>query len=140
MNRVQVSPNGLERAFQALCPVNVVYSGDGSYWVRVKGEVKARNPDFVVLSADQLEAYFRGANLNGLRTGAVIECFGDYWHGPKFTGEDRDKHEARVVDYYARAGIKCLVLWESDIVRLPRRVAGELIRFLLQVKGDDGWT
>jgi hypothetical protein len=129
-NRTQSFPNGLEKQFLTLCPVNVVYAGDGSYWVRASGESKARNPDFVVLDLDQLKAYQDGAKLNSLRTYRIIEMFGDYWHGPKVTGKDRETHKLEVVDYYRRAGITCLVLWESEVRKHPKRVAERLLGFL----------
>ena len=123
-------PNGLERAVQAMCPACVVYSGDGSYWLRAPGESKARNPDFVVLRPDQVQAYRDGTDLNGLRTWACIEAFGDYWHGPAKTGKDRETHKLEVADYYSRAGIQVLIIWESEVKAHPARVAERLLRFL----------
>lgn len=129
-NRTLSFPNKLEQAVQAMCPVNVVYAGDGSYWVKARGESKARNPDFVVLDAEQVRAYQQGADLNGLRTWQVIEVFGDYWHGPAVTGKEREVHKLEVVDYYTRAGLDCLILWESEIKQHPARVAQRLRGFL----------
>lgn len=129
-NQTMSFPNGLERQFQTMCPVNVVYAGDGSYWVRAPGESRSRNPDFVVLTADQLKAYQDGAKLNDLRTYRIIEAFGDYFHGPKFTGKDRETHKAEVEGYYRRCGITCLILWEFEIKKHPKRVAERLLFFL----------
>jgi hypothetical protein len=129
-NRALVFPNKLEQTVATMCPVNVVYAGDGSYWVRAAGESRARNPDFVVLTADQALAYQAGANLNGLRTWRVIEVFGDFWHGPTRTGKERHVHQADVVAYYGKAGIECLVLWEDEIKKHPTRVAERLKRYL----------
>jgi hypothetical protein len=131
-NREQRFPNFTEMALQTLCPVNVVYAGDGSYWVRAAGESRARNPDFVVLTPEQVRAWQGGAKLNDLRTYAVIEMFGDYWHGPKRTGVDRETHKNAVIDYYKRAGITCLVLWESEIKAHPMRVAARIRTFLFE--------
>jgi hypothetical protein len=129
-NRHQSFPNKLEQQVDDLSPVSVVYAGDGSYWVKYAGASKARNPDFVVLKRDQLRAYQAGAELNGLRTSATIEVFGDYWHGPSKTGVSRATHRAQVKAYYARCGIACLVLWEREIKEHPRRVGERIRRFL----------
>jgi len=129
-NRTLSFPNKLEQTVRAMCPVNVVYAGDGSYWVKARGEARARNPDFVVLDADQVLAYQQGADLNGLRTWRVIEVFGDYWHGPAKTGKERSAHQAEVVAYYERVGIDCLILWESEVKKHPQRVAERLAKFL----------
>lgn len=131
--RVQSFPNGLERQVQAMCPAQVVYAGDGSYWLRAPGESRSRNPDFVVLRPDQVQSYREGADLNGLRTWAVIEAFGDYWHGPARTGKDRETHKQEVVNYYKRAGVRALILWESEVRKHPARVAERLLRFLEEV-------
>jgi hypothetical protein len=129
-NREQCFPNKLEQAVDDLSPVRVVYAGDGSYWVRHKGASKARNPDFVVLKPDQLQSYQDGMKLNDLRTSAVVEVFGCYWHGPQKTGKSRQDHKLEVVDYYSRAGIHCLVLWEDEVKSHPKRVAERILRFL----------
>lgn len=137
-NRTQNFPNKLEQAVQAMLPAYVVYAGDGSYWVRSPGIAKSRNPDFVVLTPDQLLAYRGGASLNGLRTWRIIEIFGDYWHGPQVTGEDRVTHKLRVIDYYTRAGIHCLILWESEVKGHPKRTAERLLSFLLEAGSSVG--
>lgn len=129
-NRTLCFPNKLEQAVIGMLPSYVVYAGDGTYWVCHAGASRARNPDFVVLAHDQLEAYRAGADLNGLRTWRIIEVFGDYWHGPKVTGVDRKTHKLEVVDFYSKAGIQCLILWESEIKKHPRRTAERLRSFL----------
>ena len=130
MNRKQSFPNKLEKTVQAMCPAYVVYSGDGSYWIRYKGATKTRNPDFVVLTAAQLADYKAGAKLNGLRTWRIIEVFGDYFHGPLKTGKSNKEHEAEVIEYYAKAGVTCLVLWEGEIKKDPKGAAQRLLAFL----------
>lgn len=130
MNRTQVFPTGPEKVVEALSPECVVYAGDGSYWVRHKGAARARNPDFVVLDRDQTKSYHEGVKLNGLRTSAVIEVFGDYWHGPARTGKQRELHKREVETFYAHAGIVCLVLWESEIKGHPKRVGERILSFL----------
>lgn len=130
MNRKNAFPNNLEKKVDSLSPECVVYAGDGSYWVRHKGATKARNPDFVVLKRKQVEAYQTGVSLNDLRTSAIIEVFGDYWHGPTKTGKSRAAHKAEVEKYYARCGIVCLVLWEHEVKGHPKRVAERIQRFL----------
>jgi len=131
-NREQCFPNKLEQQVDGLSPDCIVYAGDGSYWIRCKGASRARNPDFVILTRDQVKAYRKGALLNALRTGAVIKAFGDYWHGPQKTGKSREEHKREVIAYYEKAGIRCLVLWEKEIKSNPKRVAERMRRFLAE--------
>lgn len=130
VNQSHSFPNKFEQGISALCPVGVVYSGDGSYWVRHSGASRARNPDFVVLSAEQVKAYQAGTPLNDLRTYKIIEAFGDYWHGPEVTGKSREGHKIEVVDYYTKAGIQCLIIWESEIKKHPKRVAERIHKYV----------
>jgi len=123
-------PNKLEQLVDSLSPYYVVYAGDGSYWVRCKGSTRSRNPDFVVLGDEQFKRYLKGEKLNNLRTSATIEVFGDYWHSEKFTGMDRKTHEQDVINYYKRAGIDCLVLWEGNIHRDSNAAKKKITKFL----------
>lgn len=129
INQNHAFPNKVEQEADSLSPTRVVYAGDGSYWVRHKGASKARNPDFVFLTQKQLEAYQEGTSLNDLRTSATLEIFGDYWHGPKMTGKSREEHQKEVIDYYARANIRCLVIWESELKKNPKRVSERIHKF-----------
>jgi hypothetical protein len=129
-NQSHSFPNKLEQRVIGMVPAYVVYSGDGSYWVRCAGTLKSRNPDFVVLSPEQLDGYRAGTPLNGLRTWRCVEIFGDYWHSEKFTGKDRMEHQRDVVDYYMKAGLHCLVLWEGEIKSHPKVAAERLLSFL----------
>ncbi len=129
-NQVCSFPNKFEQSVVALCPVGVVYSGDGAYWIRYPGASRARNPDFVVLSADQIVAYQNGTSLNDLRTYKIIEAFGDYWHGPEITGKSREAHKLEVVDFYTKAGVQCLIIWESEIKKHPKRVAERIHAYI----------
>jgi hypothetical protein len=129
-NRSVSFPNKLEQQVDDLSPECVVYTGDASYWVRAKGQRRSRNPDFVVLTREQVKLYQEGADINDLRTSAVIEVFGDYWHGPEKTGKSRSAHKDEVTSYYGRCGIVCLVLWEHEIKKHPRKSAERIQRFL----------
>jgi len=131
INQTQSFPNGLEKQVIAMNFPCIVYAGDGSYWVRSPGVSRARNPDFVVLSQDQLRAYQAGTKLNELRTFAIVEIFGDYFHGPKFTGKDRSVHAHDVEDFYRSAGITCLIVWEDELKKHPKRVGERLASFLV---------
>jgi len=130
LNRKNSFPNKLEQKVDAMSSTNVVYTGDGSYWVSYKGAGKVRNPDFILLKASQVEAFQKGASLNDLRTSAVIEVFGDYWHGPKRVGKSQMEHQIEVEDYYKACGIKCLVLWETEINWEPKMSALRIISFV----------
>lgn len=41
----------------------------------------------------------------------LIEIYGDYWHSPDFDGLS----DTELVDYYAKLGYTCLVLWEEEV-------------------------
>ena len=135
LNQTHSSPNGLERKVQAMLPVYVLYTGDKTYNVRLPGTSRDKYPDFVVLAPDQLRAYQSGTPLKSLRIEAVCEAFGSYWHGPEMTGVSRDDHYNEVMDYYARCGLRCLILWEHDVDKRPGEVADRLRRFLSDVAG-----
>ena len=129
-NQTMSFPNNLEKRVDALSPDCLVYSGDGSYYVSFKGAPKVRNPDFVMLNPKQLQAYQNGVDLNLLRTYMVVEVFGDYWHGPERTGKSREAHKAEVLEYYEKCGIRCLVLWESEVKADPKNTAQRLFEFI----------
>ena len=129
-NQTMSFPNKLEQRVDALSPDCLVYAGDGSYWVRCAGVSKARNPDFVMLNPKQLEAYQNGTDLNLLRTYMVVEVFGDYWHGPERTGKSREAHKAEVIEFYGKSGIRCLVLWESEVKADPKNTAHRMFEFI----------
>ena len=124
-------PNKLERHFDSITPERLVYAGDHSYWLKHTGASRARNPDFIYLSESQYEGYVAGANLNDLRVYKVVEVFGDYWHGESNTGKSNEEHEAEVVDYYARCGVSCLVIWERDIRSDEGSVIERVVSFLI---------
>lgn len=128
LNRKHPLPNKLEQQVDALSPANVVYTGDAAYWVHQPG--RDRNPDFVVLTRDQMKAYQGGADIKTIRSTAALEVLGDYWHGPKFTGKSRGTHKALMINHYAASGMLCLVLWEHDIRKNPKAIALRIKRFL----------
>lgn len=105
--------NGLERSVSKLMPENVVYTGDWSYWV-TWGDGRRKNPDFVVLTPEQLIAYKAGVPIKDLRTHLVIEVNGDFWH-TRHKGLTRQEREEDFVDGYSSIGVACLVIWESDL-------------------------
>lgn len=129
-NQTHSFPNKLEQRVDSMTHTNLVYSGDHSYWVSHKGTHKAKNPDFILLSDEQLVAYQNGTDLNLLRTHTVVEVFGDYWHSEKITGKDRTTHKREVIEFYAKANVRCLVIWESEINKHPKRVQERIARFL----------
>jgi len=83
-------PNKLETYVNTLTPLNVRYVGDGSWWRYLPLLGQSKNPDFKV----------KGRNK-------VIEVFGDYWH--------RNDDPEKLTEAYKQVGVKCLVLWESEI-------------------------
>lgn len=67
------------------------YTGDRTFWIDFK-DGSHKNPDFTNKSARM-----------------VLEVFGDYWH--------RNDSVDELVSKYAEVGWKCLVFWESKIMR-----------------------
>lgn len=129
-NRTNSFPNKLEQRVDAMTHDCLVYSGDHSYWISPKGTNKAKNPDFILLTSQQLDAYRKGTDLNLLRTHSVVEVFGDYWHSPAKTGKDRVTHKQEVIAFYKKANVRCLVLWESEVNQHPKRSQERIARFL----------
>ena len=128
-NRSSDKPNKLESYFDSITPERLVYTGNFSYWLRESN--RARNPDFIYLSESQYESYVAGiVILNDLRVYKVVEVFGDYWHGESKTGKSNEEHEAEVVDYYARCGVSCLVIWEGEIRSDEESVIDRFVSFL----------
>jgi predicted transcriptional regulator len=86
-------------------------------------------PDFVILTDDQLGVIKEWLNKmktgekitcpfsdkdRAIRTGFVIEVFGDYWHG-EGRGLDPEEHFQNVLESYESAGVSCLILWEHEL-------------------------
>jgi len=137
-NQKHESPNGLEQRVQELSPPGVLFTGDRSrpsrvYPVRRPGTPKDRYPDFIVLTGGQMEAHRNGADIKLFRIPAVIEAFGDWWHGPEKTGKSREAHHDDVVAFYKDCGMRCLILWERDVNKRPQEVAERIRRFLIDV-------
>lgn len=139
-NQTHSCPNGLEKRVGKMCPVCVLFTGDKVYNVRLPGTSRDKYPDFVVLTPDQMEAYQNGASLRSLQISAVIETFGDHWHGPEITKKSRNEHYNEVMDFYAKCGVRCLILWESDVDKRPTEVTSWIQEFLQGVVDGLGST
>lgn len=105
-------PNIPEQKLQCILnthfPNQWQYTGDGSV---VLGGMK---PDFL--------------NVNGKK--AVIEVFGDYWHG-KRSRNWRETEIGRLMAY-GYWGFRCLVIWEHELGKLPEREIVRRIRRLVK--------
>lgn len=129
----QVGPpkkNRLEALVEMLSPPNMVYVGDFRYWIQCKdvaGKWINRNPDFVVYTEDQLALVDAGVEPNKVRTGRIVEVLGDYFHGPKAKGMDRDAYVAMRLAEYATVKVECLIVWESEIKSDPEAVRARLL-------------
>lgn len=113
-----------ERILDGLTNERVVYSGNWTYWV-TWANGRRKNPDFVVLTKEQLAAYRSGVPLKDLRTHLVIEENGVWWH-TKNKGFTREQREKEFVDGYASIGVTCLVIWEDTILGDPDGVASRV--------------
>lgn len=78
--------------------LDVRFPGEWRYTGNGQVIIGGCNPDFV--------------NCNGHK--AVIEVFGDYWHGLKHTGRTAEEEENRKVRHFAAWGYKCLIVWERE--------------------------
>lgn len=111
---LKVSKNKLETKFENILKKLKIesfkYVGDRSFWIGGK------NPDFV--NTDQK---------------MVIELFGDYWHGNKFTGKENNKHELDIINHYKNNGYKTLILWENEINNNLKLVINKTLEF---IKGE----
>lgn len=58
------------------------------------------------------KAAHRGPVLN---ITALIEVFGDYWHGQERTGVPNEQHEKERIDLLRSYGYETLVIWENEM-------------------------
>lgn len=93
----QCKPTKPERRLRDIieiaCPGEYRYVGNGSF------TIETLIPDFV--------------NVNGQKK--IIECFGDYWHSPRFTTIKPQQTEEGRKKVFAGFGYDCLVIWEHEI-------------------------
>lgn len=101
-----VQPTSPEKLIMNWFVYDVVYSGNGSYWVAFDDRYK--NPDFYV--ADNKDK--------------IIEVFGRYWH------DETEEHQ--LIQKYANVGKKCIVLWQDDIEQQPTKVKQRIIEFITE--------
>lgn len=97
-------PSGLEKFFDELTPKIVRYTGDGSWWRRLK-DGHYHNPDFKITGQNK-----------------VIELFGDYWH--------RNDNPNKLINLYKRANLKALVIWENEVYNNKEGVMGRVNKFI----------
>jgi hypothetical protein len=122
--RKSKGPNGLEKKVASLAPKAsfLRFTGNGKFWIDLPLLQKRKNPDFILPGPDPARP------LEGVVK--VIEAFGDYYHSEKFTGLSKQDHEKLLIAAYAGVGIRCLVLWESQVNENPRAVRQRIRRFL----------
>jgi hypothetical protein len=107
----RAGPNQLECMFNKLFPF-FCFSGDGSFWKKIPSTNKNKNPDFCF----PVKAKQNGFPSFGSVT-HVVEIFGDYWHGEERTGIPNETHEQNTINEWGEVGLKCLVVWESDLYK-----------------------
>lgn len=107
----RAGPNGPECIFAKLYPY-FYFSGDGAYWKTVPSTNKNKNPDFCfpVFPKENDKISFGSVTH-------LVEIFGDYWHGEEKTGIPNEIHEQNAINEWAEVGLKCLVVWESDLYK-----------------------
>jgi predicted transcriptional regulator/uncharacterized C2H2 Zn-finger protein len=125
----QSGPSALEVFFDEHTCDNVVYVGYGGRFIRTKTGVRKYgkvgrdlNPDFIILSDNVLESALSASKerrkLDNLkhRSRYVIELLGDWYHSEQMIGVKPEEHEKEIIAAYSSAGIKCLTLWEKDVM------------------------
>jgi hypothetical protein len=108
----RAGPNKPEQKFNELYPF-FCFSGNGSFWKTIPSTHQNRNPDFCF----PVYCKNNGKPSFGSVT-HVVEIFGNYWHGEQKTGEPDDIHAARIVKEWGEIGLKCLVVWEHELIRV----------------------
>ncbi len=58
----------------------------------------------------------------------VIEMFGDYWHIERVRCYE-ETEEGRIA-HFAKHGLPCLVIWESELMKSPDLVKGKIAEFV----------
>jgi len=98
MKKVCTFPNGLERKVIDFGIENLIYTGDGSMFIR-HPDGKSKNPDFYVKGSDGKK---------------WVELWGNYWH----KGEDPEEAKC----YFSKAGCEVLIFWEKEVNKEPLKV------------------
>jgi hypothetical protein len=116
-------PNMFESKVASLAPEKrLLYTGDGSWWRWLPKLGKHKNPDFIVPGP------YPTKPKKGVTQ--VVEAFGDWWHSRIYTGKAPFDHEQELIEAFADIGIRCLVIWESELKADPEAVRGRLGEFL----------
>ncbi len=117
----RAGPNSIEQIFQQMFP-RFLFTGDGTYWRYLPLLGQNKNPDFV-LTGPNPDSPFHESR-------AVVEIFGDYWHGESKTGKPAVVHESETIAAWGEVGMKCLVVWENefkDVDKISERVQNFLL-------------
>ena len=75
--------------------------------------INGKNPDFIT------------------KSNKIIELFGDYWHGFKFTGMCNLVHSIERKEHYKKSGYACLIIWESELKNIEK-LKVKILNFLEQ--------
>lgn len=114
-------PNFPERLLQAMLP-ELLYTGAGDFWRWLPLLGHHKNPDFILPGPDP-EKPKKGVTK-------VVELFGDFWHSRMFTGKANFEHESELVRAFEEVGIKCLVVWESELKNQPAETQERILSFI----------
>ncbi len=106
------NPNKLEAYFDKITPMNVVYTGGGTFWITLPNG-RHKNPDFIIRPIRE--------------TRKCIEIFGDFWH--------KDDDPFDLIEMYWRKNFECLLFWEHQIYDDPIGVVEQVLRFVCNGEG-----
>lgn len=97
-------PNKLEQYFDVNTPSEVVYTGNGKFFLSFKNGTN-KNPDFIVKDKRK-----------------VIELFGKYWH--------REDDPQELIQQYSEIGFECLVFWDYEVYQDTENVLRKVNKFI----------
>ena len=118
--RTNMNPTLPERLVASYAP-SLLYTGNRTFWRWFPTLKKHKNPDFILPGPDPAKPK-KGVTR-------VVEVFGDFWHSRMFTGKAPFDHEQELIEAYADIGIRCLILWESEVKTDPEGVRARLTEF-----------
>lgn len=106
-------PNNLEQIIVNANISSIKYVGRGDFYIRHPLTQDIKCPDFIVKNQFK-----------------VIELFGDYYHGMKFSGLPKEEHYRNTLQWYEEAGYKCLIFWEHEVKKNLPEVISKIYQFI----------
>lgn len=93
----QAHPNKAEKKLEAI--LNKLFPDQFKLNVKEGIIIGNKIPDFVDINDKKL----------------VVELFGDYWHGKRITGNDKELEEHNRRSHFDSLGFKTIIIWENEL-------------------------